>query len=207
MGESISEPGREEYSTEKMREYLKEYRAAKIALIKGAALVRHHGVSHRDFKVGCCAMGKEPEGQVDKVEEFLLGLGGKSKEPAIGDKGLVVYSAYNFTLEPARPGRLPEEKKCAERNAIEAALSKRCELIVAIVTVSKETATGDPSKERGVLHPCRECRDLYRGLLQQGILREESIICCVNDAGAKPVEEERTVKELLAMYADDEKDN
>ena len=57
-----------------------------------------------------------------------------------------------------------------------------CKLIVAIVAVSSETSTGEQTKEHGVVHSCRDCRDKIREMIAKGILRGDSIICNVNDS-------------------------
>jgi len=170
-----------------MRESLVEYREYyKEKLIKGAARVRDKAISHRDppFQVGCSLMTKEPGAAPDEY---------------------AVEFAHNFTLTPGK--RVGQEKRCAERNAIEVALNNDAYLIVAMVTVSKEVSTGDETKAHDALHPCRECRDMLRHLKMRGILRGDSIICNVNDSkkvDGKFPEEEKTVDELLNLYKDDE---
>ena len=96
-----------------------------------------------------------------------------------------------------------ENKLCAERNTLSGARGQ-AKVIVALVTVSKETDTGDPTKAQGVLPPCKDCRDMFRKYLAEGFMREETIICNVNDAKKELKIEERTLKELLDLYSDDE---
>ena len=171
---------------EKWKEFLDYYRTHRDALISEAALARDNGVSHRNFKVGCALI---------------------SVEPGLKEGEYAVYSAHNFTPTPAN--RTGWEKRCAERNAVEAAIEKGAFFIPAMVSVSRETSTGDETtKAHDVLHPCLNCREMLRELMKTGVLRDESIICNVNDA-EKPekntpyVVEEKTLKQLLEMYKDD----
>lgn len=148
--------------------------------------MRDNAVSYRNppFKVGCAVMAIKPGLKEGRYE---------------------VYSGYNF--KPARKKETGSAKKCAERNAVDSALRDGSSLIVAIVIVSKETDAGNGNKVDSVLHSCQECRNMFRELMETGILRGESIMCNVNDAKKPgedtPIIKERTLKQLLELYKDD----
>lgn len=144
-----------------------------------AAKSRDKATSYREFFVGASAMGIEPNLPPE--------------EP-------VLYHGGNF--KPFDQEQKGEEKRCAERNVLDAARGQ-AKVIVVLVTVSKETHTDDPTKAHDVLHPCKDCRDMFRKYLAQGFMREDTILCSVNDAEKELKIEERTLKELLDLYADD----
>lgn len=160
---------------------LRYYDEHRKELIEAAAASRKNAVSHRDppFEVGCAAMGMGPGAPKG---EYIVGFG------------------HNFTPSPQL--RRGGQKRCAERNASEG-MRRDAKIIVAVVTVSKETVTGDPTKALGTLHPCKECRDMYREYLREGFVREGTIICTVNDSGKKMIVEEITLGDLLEIYKDD----
>lgn len=185
----VIKPVQEKISPEEIAEALEFYRQNRDALIRSAALCRDKAHSYREipFKVGCALLAVCPD--LPKGEYN-------------------VFQAYNFT--PSKKDRKGWEKRCAERNAVHAAIERNTKFIAALVTVSKESDTGDGNKsENDVLHLCRECRDMVRELHEKGILRDESMICNVNDANDSNarrslVIEERTTKEYLELYKDDE---
>ena len=154
------------------------YREHQNELIAAASRTRDLGVSHRNppFKVGCAVLSIEPR-------------------LAEGEYG--VYNAHNFTPLPTKPRG--KDKRCAERNAIDAA-ENWSTAVVAIVTVSKELNTGDPTKAHDALHPCDDCRTMLREKLEEGFIKEDTIICSANDGDGEMKTEERTVKELLELY-------
>lgn len=170
-----------------MPRYLEYYKECKKSLIVGTQMNRNHAVSWRDkpFKVGCAALTLDADLPDD--------------QPAVHTGG-----NYKPTEKSA--------KRCAEKHAVEGALLYDVKLIIAIVIVSTEHDKGDDeNKPSEALHPCLECRKMYRDLLKKGILREDSIICSVNDSeldenGMPTVIQEMTVKELLELYKDDPKE-
>lgn len=155
------------------------YRRDRQWMIEAAAKSRDKATSYRGFKVGASAMGIEPN---------------------LSPNEPVLYYSGNFKYSPGEVKG--EDKRCAERNVLDAAKG-RAKVIVALVAVSKETHTGDPIKAHDILHPCKDCRDMFRKHLAEGFMREDSIICNVNDAGKEIKIEERTLKDLLDLYSDD----
>lgn len=160
-------------------------------MIAAAQTARNLAISHRQFKVGAALMGVDETGEIK------------------------VYSGFNNTPKPHQEGDPPRplwEKKCAESIAIEEAVRDGCIFVVALVTVSDKVATDDQSKAHSALHPCLECRIKLRQLIDNGRLRSDSVMVNVKDnkeededRAIKEVEEERTIGELLAKYADDPK--
>lgn len=150
-------------------------------MIEAAAKSRDRGVSHRNppFQVGCAIMGIEPNHPPN--------------DP-------VLYYSSNFKPFPGETSG--EEKRCAERNALDSTRGQ-AKVIVALVTVSRETNTGDTTEIRDTLHPCQDCRNMFRKLLAEGFMREDTIICNINDSAGELKIEERTLKDLLTSYAGD----
>ena len=130
-----------------------EFEKMHFELLKAARLVWEKGVSYRGFKVGCAVLAWHPK------------------------EGWLVYTAHNF--KPVPREERGEDKRCAERNALGAAQNDGCEKIVAIVTVSDQRSTSDDSDTpHGVLHACKDCRDLFKEL---PIIDGDTILYNAND--------------------------
>jgi cytidine deaminase len=174
-----------EITPERWQVALAYYKEHRDDLIKAAAFSRRHGFSHRTppFKVGAAAL---------------------AIEPGLEEGEYIVYQAYNFKPFPGEVKG--NDKRCAERNALDFARSS-AKVVAALVTVSNEVSTGDPTKAHDALHPCQECRGMLRKLLTEGLLREDTVVCNANDSEIKDGKglkiEERTLKELLDLYHDD----
>ncbi len=167
-----------------MTEHVRNYREFfKQDLITAAAQERDWAFSYRGFHVGASVMTM----------------------PGDGKRDYSIFTGHNFK-DKEKPSFKGSQKKCGERAAVGKAIDNDAELIVAMVTVSKESSTGD-AHEHDALHPCADCRAMLRALLDKGILRGDSIMCNVNDSktdkDGKWVEEERTVDQLLALYEDE----
>jgi len=171
-----------EVTPELWQRALKAYREARTDLIRRAALARDQAVSYRGFKIGCAAMGIEPPHYG-------------------GEERFIGYDGCNVKLSPAIVRGT--DKRCAERNTLEA-MKGWAKVINALVTVSKEANTGDEPRIHDVLHPCEDCRHLFREFLEEGFMREDTILCNVNDAEEELKIEERTLRDLLDLYADDQ---
>ncbi len=132
-----------------------------------AAMARDHGAfSWRDFLVGCavCSVVDTGDAVGSDKDRIRINFDGNSKK-APGPKN-------------------PETDKCAERKAIEKALRQNPKFIAAIFTVSKETGVDSSEIARhDVLHPCAECRELFRRLLQEGIMSPATRMVNVKDNG------------------------
>ncbi len=152
-------------------------------LIKLAQVARGADAkSYRDFFVGCTVLGAHPR--------------------INGDTEYRAFPAGNYT--PNKKNRSEIGKWCAERVAVNAALSEGATFIPAMVSVSMESDRGENEHDHGVLHPCPECRNLLRHLLEEKILHEQTMICNVNDRDPEHVIiSERTVRELLDLYKND----
>lgn len=135
--------------------------------------------NHRGFLVGCAVAAVVQEGY--------------------GMEEAKIFSAGNYTPESKKKNS--EAKWCAERIAINLALAEKGTFIPAIVTVSDRVDTGEGGQVHDVLHPCPECRNLLRHLIEEGIMDEETKVCNVNDSNPdKLIMEEHTLKELLEKY-------
>jgi len=167
--------------------YTEAYTSAKPVLIEYSITAMQWGVSHREIP-------------------FLVGAS------VLVDRGgllIEVYSGYNIT--PSPKNREKEAKRCAEREAIDKSFPVNSQ-IIAIAIASPEVSTGDEvNKSLNVLHPCKECRGMMRDLIKEGTLSSETIIYSINmkmvDKNPKKYvkgkNEETTVGNLLALYADD----
>jgi cytidine deaminase len=166
---------------EQWQEALRFYHERKNDLITAAAFNRENAYSWRNFKVGCA----------------VAGMG-----PRTPDGEYVVWQGYN--VKPAPGPTEGEDKRCAERNELDAAQTE-LKAVFAITTVSKEADTGgEEMKSHGVLHPCKECRLMFRDLLKKGFLKDDTMLLSVNDADPKNLKaQEMTMKELLELYKDD----
>lgn len=134
-----------------------EFENARFKLIQAARLQWEKGVSYRGFKVGCAVLAWQPK------------------------EGWLVYGAHNF--KPEKRKESGKDKRCAERNALDAAQKDGCIKIAAIVTVSDQRSTGDDNRSpHGVLHSCKDCRDLFKELQS---IDEETIVYNVHDGGLK----------------------
>jgi hypothetical protein len=150
--------------------------------IKAAQIHRDRGVSHRTppFLVGAVAVGIEPN----------------QPEGHFG-----TYQAANFTPTPGQ--RTGDDKMCAESNALNAGLGWS-KVIVGLITLSRETHTGDPTQAHDVLHPCLECRKKFRKFIEEGYMRNDTLLYSVNDADPNNIKKERKIlKEILDLYKDD----
>jgi cytidine deaminase len=188
LGPNPAEQREFKVTPEMVETALQYYRDHRKYLMEAAATAMKDAISHRNCNVGCCLMAIHP--QVAKQGEYAI------------------YTDHNVTPAP-NLHRRGKDKRCAERNNLERAIDDGCRFIPAMVTVSNFVDTGDPSKAHDVLHPCKDCRDLLRELVSQGILSRESMFCSANDVtngeGGKPSWriEEMTVGKLLDMYQDD----
>lgn len=177
-----------------LQQYLADYEGKRDELIEAAADDRDRAVSYRNFKVGSVLLSKDPN-------------------QAPGEYS--IYSGHNYKPEPGHQEGVT--KRCAEKQALEQALARHTEQIVAIISVSDQISTGDSSNAHDALHPCGDCRKMIRQMLTEGLINENGIICNVNDSrtglDGKWVREERTVRELLNLYekqegeADDEEES
>ncbi len=159
--------------SEDAERYYADYLAHKEHLIITASRIRDEAISYRGFHVGCALLAKVPDG---KSVDYTIHFG--------------------FNFKPSKEST----KHCAERSAFESAIGDGSPRIVAIVTVSRETSTGDPSQSHSVLHPCDVCREMLSDYRERGILSGDSVICCVNDGEGTAAEEECTVDQLLSRY-------
>lgn len=144
--------------------FLDEAQEAPILL---AAMARDSAAfSWRDFVVGCAVA-------YEVGEKDIVGVGKDTHRFSF---------AGNFKRAPGPKN--PKTDKCAERKALETALSHNPKFIFAIYTVSKETEVDTQEVARhDVLHPCRECRDFLRKTLKEGIISPATRLISVKDGG------------------------
>lgn len=168
---------------EEIERYVADYELKRDELIDAAAKDRDQAVSYRNFKVGASVLSRNP-GQ--KTGEYSI------------------YSGHNY--KPKEEFQEGVAKRCGEKQALEKALANLTEQVVAIVSVSDRISTGDSTRAHDALHPCSECRKMIRQMLKEGLISEQGIVCNVNDSRQGPdgkwAREERTVAELLNIYAD-----
>ena len=160
--------------------------------------------NHRNDLIGVAARSRDRAVSYREVP-FRVGAVACVIEPGKEGGEYAVYQGAN--IKPAPKKVSGRDKRCAERNALDAAQT-HATVVVALVTVSTELNTGDPTKAHDALHPCRDCRDMLRQLLKEKFVRNETIVCNANDANKEDVVyEERSLGDLLALYHDDEYEN
>src|SRR3989344_2020378 len=138
-----------------------EYTKRLNELVLKAILKHIEGVSYRGMRVGSSVIAAN----ADANGEFQ------------------VESAHNF--KPRRLRQYGWDKLCAENNACTAAILDGGEYISGLVVVSNHQNLGtdpeDATHSEKALHSCQNCRNLYRELIGQGIMSEETMIRFVND--------------------------
>jgi cytidine deaminase len=177
-------PERHESPQQEQERYLYAYDVKlRQTMIKEAQAARDElAKNHRGFLVGC---------SVSTIVKNDYGM-----------EEVKTHSAGNFTPEDKK--KSPEAKWCAERIAANLALAEKGFFIPAVVTVSSKVDTGEGGQVHDVLHPCPECRALFRHLIKENIMSGETKVANINDADPQNLKmEERSVKELLALYPND----
>jgi cytidine deaminase len=127
-----------------------------------SAVKRHlQGVSYWNFKVGSAVVAE---------------MGKESKK-------YKTWSAHNF-----KPWVNPEnawDKRCAEPNCCSDAIVHGADYIPGLVVVSNNKIISekpeDQKHQSDFLHSCKNCRQIFRELIDQGIMSDETIIRFVND--------------------------
>lgn len=148
--------------------------------------------SYRHFNVGCVVLARNESDDpaVRAVGNFLVPVGANIKE---------------------RPGQqVGEDKLCAERTALNQTIVEGSTPVVGLVIASNEL---QPDEMSGVcsptLHPCEECRKMFKQLMEIGMLRPDTQIVSVkykveikNDARhcSQEAIERHTLKQLLELH-------
>jgi cytidine deaminase len=150
-----------EQMAERIENGRNEFENRKNALTLKAVLMHVQAVSYRGFRVGSSV-----------VAENLMAEGGYIEE-----------AAHNF--KPREIKQNAWDKLCAENNACSTAIVDGSEYISGIVVASHHTLIGqhegDANHSQDVLHCCMNCRNLFRDLIKQGIMSDETRIKFVND--------------------------
>ncbi len=159
-----------------MKEHISFFDSHKGKLIDVARAARTKAKSYRNFHVGSAILGVKLK------------------------NGTFFYDAYlgaNNTPKKLIPPNEGINKRCAERIGLETAISDKVRAIPAIITVSDQTNTGDKTLACNALHPCEDCRQMIRVLLEIGVLREDCRMLNVNDKNGVIKTEETSLGELL----------
>ncbi len=133
--------------------------------------------SYRNFHVGAAVLGwSAARGTYD------IGVAGNLKEREKSEVG--------------------DDKRCAERGAIDHMLAKAPDAkIVGIVVVSKEVGTTPGSDlHTKTLHCCEQCRSM---LEEKKCVNKQAPILTVNHRGDEDMTEEMTVQDMLDLYDKD----
>jgi len=162
LGSKIERPKLSpEQMTERIEKGRKEFERRKNSLILQAILKHVQAVSYRGFRVGSSLVAEN-----SKVD------GGYKEE-----------SAHNF--KPIKHKQNAWDKLCAENNVCTTAILDGSEYIAGIVVASHHTVIGEQAEDanhsQAVLHSCMNCRNLFRDLVKQGIMSDETKIEFVND--------------------------
>ncbi|HYV33727.1 MAG TPA: hypothetical protein VE973_02670 [Candidatus Limnocylindria bacterium] len=152
-----------EVSPERQAEARAEYGKKRNHMVVEAVKNHIHGISYRlvPFRVGASALAINPN-----IE------GGYQTE-----------AGHNYT--PSRQKRYGWGKFCGETNVCAGLIKDGSEYIAAIVIVSNHKEIGDDPHDKThnehALHSCQNCRNLYREMIKEGIMSNETIIRFVND--------------------------
>jgi len=139
-----------------------KFESARFRLIQLARHNWENAVSYRSrpFKVGCAVLAWHP---LD---------------------GWIEIGAYNY--KPIKRVERGDAKKCAERMALRMAEANESTKIAAIVTVcDQQSVDTDQPLEHGVLHPCDECRALFRELDEKKLIDDNTILYNLHDPDLK----------------------
>ena len=150
----IPEVHKEPMPTPSVVERHAEFKAERNRLVHEARAGMRLAYSYRGFHVGCSVLAWHPT------------------------KGWV--SEYSGNFKPKKKVQTGKELRCAERNALDAALNDECVKIAAIVTACEKGDANDLSKE-GVLLPCAECQKYFRELFADGLIDEDTILYSLRD--------------------------
>ncbi|OGF26707.1 hypothetical protein A2477_00965 [Candidatus Falkowbacteria bacterium RIFOXYC2_FULL_47_12] len=155
-----------------------EYEKQKASLVEGAREALKHGISYRNFNVGCTVLAWS-----DQKQEYKVFVGANLKAGA----GTV--------------------KVCAERVAIMSAVSAGYSFIAAIVVCGESQKDEASGIESPTLHPCDVCREtLYHLIVHderfETVVEFDTILLTVHkdDTGRQ---EEMTLRELFDIHSCD----
>lgn len=152
---------RPEINPERKAAGKEEYEKRINRMVLEAILKHIQAVSYRAFRVGCSVLADNPR------------VKGNYE----------VRSDHNF--KPWENAEYGWDKLCAENNATAMAIVHGAEYIPAIVVASHHKEIGekpeDDTHSQKALHSCRNCRNLFRELIEQGIMSDETIIRFVDD--------------------------
>jgi cytidine deaminase len=158
----------------------KEFQKRKNGLILKAIFKHVQAVSYRGFRVGASLVA----------------------ENKTADGGYVEESEHNF--KPREHKQNAWDKLCAENNICSAAIMDGAGYIPGIVVASHHRIIGkqkeDDNHSQDVLHSCMNCRNLFRDLIKQGIMDDETVIRFVNDDSL--VYEDEADKEFMGTDND-----
>ena len=158
LGEHNNRP---EITSERKAKGRVEYEKKKYEMVIKAILKHIEAVSYRGLRVGASVLADNPS---------VKG-------------GFQVEASHNY--KPRRLRQKGWDKLCAENNALTAVILDGADYISGIVVVSHHKVIGNDPEDKNhsehALHSCQNCRNLYRELIQQGIMSEETMICFVND--------------------------
>jgi hypothetical protein len=150
-----------------------EYLRRKLDLIKGSIDFQGKGESYRGFRVGASVLADDPHLK-DRYESYVT---------------------HNW--KPIEHRQIGWDKLCAETSGLNIALHDKKEYIPALVTSCNRLDIGDENKSDKVLHPCENCRNIFREMIKQNKMSPETIVLCVNNA--KPGQEDLPKDDPLRM--------
>ncbi len=162
-GQSVNPYRREKHEVlpEIKEKALAEYKKKKNSLIIAAIKKHIEAVSSRAIRVGSA----------------VLAYNSRMKD------GYDVRADHNF--KPWKHHQQQWDKLCAENNACSMAIVNGADYISAIVVTSHHKEVGketeDATHSDKALHSCLNCRNLYRELIEQGIMSDETVVLFVDD--------------------------
>jgi cytidine deaminase len=154
-------PPRREISPEQKDRAHKEFKRRRNELILKALENHIEAASYRGLGVGASLIASNPN----------------------TENGFDIEGAHNF--KPRRHTQHQWDKLCAENNVMSTAILDGADYIPGIVVVSHHKILGNEVEDKNhsekTLHCCQNCRNLFRELIEQGIMSDGTEIIFVND--------------------------
>ena len=138
-----------------------EYEKKRNQLVWMAILKHLEAVSYRAFRVGSSVLAED-----------------------LSNPGKYI-TAEDHNFKPWEKRQNSWDKLCAENNVCSDVIVQGADYVHAIIVASHHKEIGkaeeDKSHTSKALHSCRNCRNLFRELIQKGIMSNETIIRFVDD--------------------------
>ena len=125
-------------------------------------------------------------------------------ENSYAEGGYQIESSHN--MKPFEIKQYSWDKMCAENNVCTEVILDGAEYIPGIIVVSHHEKIGDNPEDKihngKALHCCKNCRNLFRALIEKGIMSKQTRIRFVNDESLV-FEDENDIQEFKGVLQED----